>query len=156
MTAMRQHLAPCLGVIVLVLTAVPSTAAPAPPVVADAQGVAIQGYDPVAYFAEGRAVAGSAEHEHHWNGAVWRFASAEARARFAATPETYAPRYGGWCAWAASQNRLAPGDPRVWRIVGGRLYLNCSERAQRDWEADLDANIARGDANWPRLIAAGP
>ena len=119
-------------------------------VVVDAEGVAIGGYDPVAYFREGRAVLGSAEHAHRWNGATWRFANAEARDLFAADPEAYAPQFGGWCAFAMSQDRLAAGDPRVWRIVEGRLYLNCSARAQRDWEADLAANIARGQAVWAR------
>ena len=119
-------------------------------VVVDAEGVAIGGYDPVAYFREGRAVIGSAAHAHRWNGAVWRFATAEARDRFAADPEAFAPQFGGWCAFAMSQDRLAAGDPLVWRIVEGRLYLNCSARAQRDWEADLAANIARGEAVWAR------
>jgi hypothetical protein len=123
---------------------------PYPRVVVDAEGVAIGGYDPVAYFQEGRAVIGSAAHVHRWNGATWRFATAGARDRFAADPEAYAPRFGGWCAFAMSEDRLAPGDPRVWKIVAGRLYLNCSARAQRDWEADLEANIARGEAVWAR------
>ena len=119
-------------------------------VVVDAQGVAIGGYDPVAYFREGLAVVGSAAHEHRWNGAVWRFATAEARDLFAADPEAFAPQFGGWCAWAMSQDRASPGDPRVWRIVGGRLYFNCSAEAERSWAADLEANIARGEAHWAR------
>ncbi len=127
-----------------------SATEPVARVVVDAQGVAIGGHDPVAYFREGRAVIGSAAYAHRWNGAVWRFATAEARALFAADPEAYAPQFGGWCAFAMSQDRLAAGDPLVWRIVEGRLYLNCSARAQRDWEADLAANIARGQAVWAR------
>ena len=122
-------------------------------VVVDAEGVAIGGYDPVAYFIEGRAVPGSPDFEHRWNGAVWRFATAAARDRFAADPEAYAPRFGGWCAWAMSQDRLSRGDPQVWRIVDGRLYFNCSPDAQRQWEADLAAAIARGEANWARRLA---
>jgi len=124
-------------------------------VVVDAQGVAIGGHDVVAYFTEGRAVPGSEAFEHRWNGAIWRFASAEARDRFAADPEAFAPRYGGWCAWAASEGRLARGDPLVWRIVDGRLYFNCSAQAQARWEADLEGAIARGDAYWARRMA-GP
>ena len=150
---MRWLLAWCA----LALAAWPAGAAAASdapaPVVADARGVAIGGYDAVAYHARGRAMAGSADHEHRWNGAIWRFASAAARDRFAADPEAFAPAYGGWCAWAMSENRLAPGDPRVWRIVDGRLFFNCSPEAQRRWEADLQANIARGDANWARMNA---
>ena len=127
--------------------------APTLRVVVDAQGVAIGGHDPVAYFSEGRAVPGSEAFEHRWNGAIWRFASAQARDRFAVDPEAFAPSYGGWCAWAMSEDRLARGDPSVWRIVGGRLYFNCSAQAQGRWEADLEAAIARGDANWARRIA---
>ena len=146
-----------LALCALALAAAASAQAPASdppaPVVADAQGVAIGGYDAVAYHTQGRAAAGSAEHEHRWNNAIWRFASAAARDLFAGDPEAYAPAYGGWCAWAMSENRLAPGDPRVWRIVDGRLFFNCSAEAQRRWEADLQANIARGDANWARMEA---
>ena len=119
-------------------------------VVTDDRGVAIGGYDAVAYFREGRAVRGAPDHAHRWSGAVWHFASAAARDLFAADPEAYAPQFGGWCAWAMSEDRLSPGDPRVWRIVAGRLYLNCSLEAQRAWEAALDANIARAEAVWAR------
>jgi YHS domain-containing protein len=128
-------------------------AEPAPPTHATEQGIAIGGYDPVAYFTHGRPVLGSAEFEHRWNGATWRFSSAASRDRFAADPEAFAPRFGGYCAWAVSQNYIAPGDPRVWRIVDGRLYLNFNERARELWEVDRAAAIARGNANWPSVLA---
>lgn len=128
-------------------------AEPAPAVHASAQGIAIGGYDTVAYFTDGRPVLGSAQFEHRWNGATWRFASAAARDRFAADPEAYAPRFGGYCAWAVSQNYIAPGDPNIWRIVDGRLYFNFNERARELWEADRAAAIARGNANWPAVLA---
>lgn len=138
----------------LALPVAPAVAAePAPPVHATVQGIAIGGYDTVAYFTEGRPVLGSAEFEHRWNGATWRFASAAARDRFAANPEAYAPRFGGYCAWAVSQNYIAPGDPNVWRIVDGRLYFNFNERARELWEADSAGAIARGNANWPSVLA---
>lgn len=138
----------------LVALGVPAlaSASPAPSVSATAQGVAIGGYDPVAYFTEGHPVAGSAMFELRWNGATWRFASAASRARFEANPGAYAPAFGGYCAWAISQNYIAPGDPLVWRIVEGRLYLNFNQRAKSLWEADLAAAIARGNANWPRVL----
>jgi YHS domain-containing protein len=126
---------------------------PAPPVHATAQGIAIGGYDTVAYFTDGRPVLGSAEFAHRWNGVTWRFASADARDRFAADPEAYAPRFGGYCAWAISQNYIAPGDPLIWRIVDGQLYLNFNARARELWEADRPAAIARGHANWPSVLA---
>jgi hypothetical protein len=126
--------------------------APAASVSADEAGIAIAGYDPVAFFTIGRPAAGSPAFEHRWNGAIWRFASAANRDRFAADPQAYAPAFGGYCAWAVSQNYLAPGDPRHWRIVDGRLYLNFNARAKLLWEADLANAIARGDANWPRVL----
>jgi YHS domain-containing protein len=130
-----------------------ASASPAPSVSATEQGVAIGGYDPVGYFTEGRPVAGSTEFTLRWNGATWRFASAESRARFEANPEAYAPAFGGYCAWAISQNYIAPGDPLVWRIVDGRLYLNFNQRAKMLWEADLAGAIARGHANWPGVLS---
>ena len=149
---MRRLLALCAVALAAVSPGAVAAGSPAP-VVADAQGVAIGGHDAVAYHAQGRALAGSAEHEHRWNGARWRFASAAARDLFAGDPQAYAPAYGGWCAWAMSENRLAAGDPQVWRIVDGRLFFNCSAEARRRWEAELQANIARGDANWARMNA---
>ncbi|HEV7228142.1 YHS domain-containing (seleno)protein [Brevundimonas sp.] len=115
-------------------------------------GLAIGGYDPVAYFDEGRPVVGSAAHQLEWNGATWRFASAAHLAVFRADPAAYAPQFGGYCAWAASQGYIAPGDPQVWRIVDGRLYLNFNARAQALWEDDVPGAIARGQANWPRIL----
>ncbi len=113
---------------------------------------AIAGYDPVAYFTVGRPTPGSLAFEHLWNGATWRFAGAANRDRFEADPQAYAPAYGGYCAWAVSQNYLAPGDPRHWRIVDGRLFLNFNARAKLLWEADPASAIAPGDANWPHVL----
>ncbi len=115
-------------------------------------GVAIEGYDPVAYFTEGKPVKGRKSFETEWNGATWRFASAEHRDAFEATPEAYAPRYGGYCAWAVSQGYTAGIDPEAWKIVDGKLYLNYSRKVQETWEQDLRGNIRLADENYPRLI----
>lgn len=115
-------------------------------------GVAINGYDPVAYFEDGAPVEGSSSFEHEWNGATWRFANAENRDRFAAEPEAFAPQYGGYCAWAVSQGYTASTDPAAWKIVGGKLYLNYSADVQKRWQADETGNIAKADANWPRVL----
>src|SRR5512134_970368 len=88
--------------------------------------LALRGYDAVAYHTEGRPVAGRAEFEYRWNGARWRFASAAGRDRFAASPERYAPQFGGYCAYAVSRGYTADVDPEAWRIVDGALYLNYS------------------------------
>ena len=85
-------------------------------------------------------------------GATWSFASAENRATFAADPEKFAPRYGGYCAWAVSQGYTASIDPDAWRIVDGALYLNYSLAVREEWERDIPGHIASADVNWPRLL----
>jgi YHS domain-containing protein len=115
------------------------------------RGLALKGYDTVAYFTEGSAVKGSADHVAEWGGATWRFASAEHRTKFVADPEKYAPQYGGYCAWAVSNNYTAPIDPKAWKIVEGRLYLNYNHKVQTRWEGDMAANIEKADGNWPAL-----
>ena len=116
-------------------------------------GVALRGYDPVAYFTNGAATKGEADLTAHWDSATWHFASAANRAQFLNRPEALAPQYGGYCAWAISQGYTAPIDPEAWRIVDGKLYLNANRRIQRRWEQDVAGHIARADANWPNLRA---
>lgn len=122
------------------------------PVNADGKGVAVHGYDVVAYFTENKAVKGSASHQFEWNGAVWRFSSAANRDRFAADPVAYGPQFGGYCAYAVSRNYTADIDPDAFSIVNGKLYLNYSRVVQIRWQLDRDGNIAKGDANWPKLV----
>jgi YHS domain-containing protein len=117
-------------------------------------GIAIRGTDPVAYFTEGRPVEGSAEFTHDWEGATWRFASAENRDAFAADPEAYAPAYGGYCAWAiAAKGSLATTQPQNWAIVDGRLFLNYNDDVEARWNEDIPGFIAQGDRNWPEVAA---
>jgi hypothetical protein len=116
-------------------------------------GVAVGGYDPVAYFTEGRPVRGLAEITTRHAGAEWRFATAANRDAFLADPSRYAPRYGGHCSWAAAQGYAAKGDPLAWRIVDGRLYLNYDADIHRRWERDIPGFVRRADANWRRLTA---
>lgn len=116
-------------------------------------GSAIRGYDPVAYFTQGKPVKGSSDYEYEWKGATWRFSSAEHRDAFKANPEKYAPQYGGHCAWAVSQGYTASTVPEAWRIVDGKLYLNYSLGVKATWEQDVPGNIAKGDKNWPGLKA---
>lgn len=135
----------------LLLAAAPARAAE-DPVWTDWFGLAIRGYDPVAYFTEGRPVEGLRAHALEWNGATWRFASAEHKAMFEAEPERFAPRYGGYCAWAVSQGYTASVDPEQWRIVDGGLYLNYDAAVQARWLADVPGFIAKADANWPAVL----
>ena len=111
----------------------------------------IEGFDPVAYFSEGRPVEGSKKFGTRWMGANWRFASAENRDRFVAEPERFAPQYGGYCAYAVSQGGTAGIDPEAWSIVDGKLYLNLNLDIQARWDADRDRYIGLADENWPGL-----
>ena len=116
-------------------------------------GTAVEGYDVVAYFEEGRPVEGSREHAHEWMGATWRFASAEHRDRFVASPERYAPQYGGFCAYAVSQGTTAGIDPEAWKIVDDKLYLNLSPSIQEIWSQDIPGYVRLADRNWPGISA---
>jgi hypothetical protein len=88
-------------------------------------------------------------------GAVYRFVSAENRDRFIAAPQQFAPQYGGYCAYAISQNTIADIDPDEWAIVNGKLYLNNNFFSQALWSLDRPGHIARGDQNWPRVPTLG-
>ena len=112
--------------------------------------VAIGGYDTVSYH-DGAPQQGEARFNHFWNGAVWYFSSETNRDEFAASPASFAPQYDGYCAWAASQNYKRPGDPNVWQIVDGKLYVKVHEGAQKKWRADIATHITQGDDNWTRI-----
>ena len=116
-------------------------------------GTAVEGYDVVAYFEDRKPVEGTREHTHEWMGATWRFASAAHRDRFAASPERYAPQYGGFCAYAVSQGTTAGIDPEAWKIVDGKLYLNLSPSIQEIWLQDTPGYIRLAERNWPGISA---
>jgi YHS domain-containing protein len=111
-------------------------------------GLAIKGYDTVAYFKLGKAVKGSESFTFQWHDMTWQFSSQEHRDLFAADPERYAPQYDGYCAWAMTESRLAITDPEVWKIVEGKLYLNCSQAAYEKWSRDIPGHIRKADAIW--------
>lgn len=115
-------------------------------------GVAIQGYDPVAYFTESKPIAGNSEFSHDWQGATWQFANAENRDLFKNDPEKYAPQYGGYCAWAVKEGITAPIDPQAWEIVDGKLYLNLNPSIQKQWQQDIPGYIAKANQNWPDVL----
>lgn len=122
-----------------------------PPVYAEG-GIAIDGTDPVAYFAEGAPVPGLPEFALDWMGATWRFSTEENRARFEADPEAHAPQFGGYCAWAVSQGYTAPTVPEAWTIHDGKLYLNANLRIRRRFERDVAGFVAAAEANWPGVL----
>lgn len=114
--------------------------------------LAVSGYDPVAYFTEGKPVEGSGAYEYEWNGATWRFSNAGNLNSFKSSPQAYAPQYGGYCAWAVSQGYTASSVPDAWRIVDGKLYLNYSKGVQKTWAQDIPGNIVKADTNWPKVL----
>lgn len=120
---------------------------------------ALDGYDTVAYFTEGKPVKGNSAYITEYKGADWYFSSKQNRDLFVSHPEKYAPQYGGFCAWAvAAKNDRAPGDPLQWTIVKGsdntpKLYLNYDKTIKQRWEQDIAGFIVKGDKNWPILLA---
>jgi hypothetical protein len=137
----------------LLLTTLTFSASGTKPAVNKTGGdLAARGYDVVAYSVAGVATKGNARFRHRWNEATWEFANADNRARFARTPEKYAPQFGGYCAWAVSRGYTADADPEAWQIVEGKLYLTYSKAVQRRWEQDIAGNIARARANWPAVL----
>lgn len=126
------------------------------PVNRDEARLALRGYDAVAYFREGEPAEGRAEYAHEWSGARWLFKSAENRDAFARAPEAFAPQYGGYCSYAVSRGYTADADPRAWRVVGGKLYLNYNVEVRGLWEQDVPGNIRKGDANWPQFLRRKP
>jgi YHS domain-containing protein len=117
----------------------------------DRGGLALSGYDPVAYFTEGRAVAGSAALTASHDGGTYRFATAAHRTAFLAEPARYLPQFGGFCAYGVSRNYKVKIDPEAWHIEGGRLYLNYDKAVQAKWREDIPGYIARAERNWPAL-----
>lgn len=117
----------------------------------DAGKVAIQGYDTVAYFTEGKPTKGTSDFEVEWQGALWWFASAKNRDLFGKQPESYAPRFGGFCAGAIADGIFIRPDPEAWAIVDGKLYLNGSKDGLVEWKEDATANIAKAQERWEAL-----
>lgn len=114
---------------------------------------AIDGYDTVAYFTEGKPVVGNDAFVTEYKDVKWRFSSAENLAKFKADPDMYRPQYGGHCAYGLGKNAaLVKGDPEVWKIDDGKLYLNLSSRLQKKWIKDQDFYITHADAIWPRVL----
>lgn len=115
-------------------------------------GIAINGYDPVAYFTEAAPVQGDAAHAVDYKGATWHFANAENKAAFEADPAAYAPQYGGYCAYAVSKGATAKTEPDAWTVHDGKLYLNYDISVRSIWQQDVPGNIAKADTNWPDVL----
>jgi hypothetical protein len=114
-------------------------------------GVAIKGHDPVAYFTQGKPVAGSADLRHVHQGSTFLFSTTANRDAFVADAAKYLPQYGGYCAFGVAGGYKADIDPAAFTIVGGKLYLNYNAKVQKDWLKDTAGYIARADGKWPEV-----
>ena len=122
----------------------------------DATGIAMQGYDPVAYFTDGAPRKGNPQFKIVENGATYYFASADNMKRFQASPAAYLPQYGGFCAMGTAMGKKFDGDPKVWKIVDKKLYLNFNPDVGRRWGEDIPTNIDRANDNWPTIRSKTP
>lgn len=116
--------------------------------------VAIQGYDPVAYFTKGSAMLGKKKFSHEWLGAKWHFANLEHKKLFVETPHKYAPQYGGHCATGlAIHGKLTKDiDPEAWAIIDGKLYLNYSKETNQ-LLTDNVIKLDKAEKNWKQAQA---
>ena len=122
------------------------------PMIFSNNGAAINGYDPVAYFREGKPVEGNVEYAVEWEGATWLFSNEDNQSEFEKNPSEFAPQYGGYCAYAVSRGYTATTVPEAWRIVDNKLYLNYSLNVRRIWEKDTAGNIQKANINWPDVL----
>ena len=149
----RRHFVPLMmALAALIIPFSTAQAKDAPVYTGTFSNVAVGGYDPVAYFVDGKPVKGDKAFALDHAGAQWRFATAQNRDRFAAAPERYAPQYGGYCAWAVSQGYTASGDPQYWKVVDDKLYLNYDASVQKKWEQDVPGFIVKANQNWPSVL----
>jgi hypothetical protein len=115
-------------------------------------GLAISGFDPVAYFTEGKALFGLPEFELNLDGAVWRFSNEGNRGAFEKHPEVYAPRFAGYDPVAIGRSRSVPGHPLIWAVVGQRLYFFYSEQTRGVFLADAGRIIDTAERKWPEVV----
>ncbi len=115
------------------------------------KGIAIKGYDPVAYFMQHKAVEGNKQFSTEWSGSQWKFISQANLDSFKLAPEKYAPQFGGYCAMGVSENHKAPTDPTAWTIVNDKLYLNYNAFVKEMWLKDTINRINTANTNWSSL-----
>jgi YHS domain-containing protein len=118
----------------------------------DSSGVAIQGYDPVAFFTDSKPVKGDPKFVSKRDGAIYFFASKEHKDLFNADPMKYEPVFGGYCAYGVSRDRLVEIDVDAFQIVNGKLLLQYSKGVRDDFNKDTTGNLAKANTNWPGLV----
>jgi hypothetical protein len=131
----------------------PSRAAITERIVTDMHtGLAIDGYDPVAYFTDAKAELGRPEFEYRFKGVIWRFDNKGNLAAFAENADVYSPRFGGYDPVAIARGVAVAGNPTLWLIAGERLYLFYSAEARDSFKADADSTAAVAEAKWPEVV----
>ncbi|MEM7464913.1 MAG: YHS domain-containing (seleno)protein [Pseudomonadota bacterium] len=119
-------------------------------------GLAIRGYDPVAYFTDKKPTPGSFAITVVHNDATYRFANEENKKKFMENPEAYLPQYGGYCAFGLAQGVKVDADPELWTVVDDKLYLNLAPPVQKRWESDIPGFIKGADTKWSELENTDP
>ncbi len=114
-------------------------------------GKAIKGYDPVAFFKASKAVPGADSLAYEYKGAKWLFSSRENLELFKASPDQYAPQFGGYCAYGTAEGHKAPTQTDTWSIVDGKLYFNYNQKVKSLWVKDQPALIEKANVNWPQI-----
>ena len=114
----------------------------------DSKGVILKGYDPVAYFTQKKAVKGSPKYQTTYQGATYYFSSAADLATFKKSPAKYVPQYGGFCANGIANRQVSAGDPTVFFVLKGKLYVCASPEAGKEFNSNPEANVKKADDNW--------
>ncbi|MGE3647852.1 MAG: YHS domain-containing (seleno)protein [Reyranellaceae bacterium] len=140
-----------IAIVSLVTLGVALPTRAAPPVY-QRNGYAIDGYDPVTYFSS-KPEKGQSAFQSTWRNSTWLFASAANKAAFDASPERYAPQYGGHCSMSMRGGKLSSGDPLAWRLESGKVYLNGSPRVRDNWLLQMAQNIKDADWHWQKTYA---
>ena len=150
---MNRFKAPLIAVFTLLVAVV---ASPAFAVDVTHSTPGISGYDPVAYFTDGKPAKGSGYHVAEYDGVTYTFASKDHKRMFEANPGKYVPAYGGWCAYGVAVGKKFVSDPEAWKIVNGTLYLNLDKDIQNKWAKDIPGYIRTANENWKEIKGKAP
>lgn len=120
--------------------------------VAGASRIAVNGYDPVAFFTDGKPTNGDPGIKSTHKGAIYFFASKAHKSQFDADPEKYVPQFGGYCAYGVALGALFPVDISTWQVRNGKLYLNLNPAIAKEFNKNPVGNIAKAEKNWPDLV----
>jgi YHS domain-containing protein len=115
-------------------------------------GIALAGYDAVAFFTQAKPVKGLATYSYNWDGANWLFADKANLESFRKSPDKYAPQYGGYCAYGTSQGHKAPTQAKTWTIVDNKLYFNYNSQVKEIWVKNQTALIDSANMKWPMIM----